>query len=166
MTTDPRALIAEGRKHDEAMTAAPWTECCSWQDESHPCRLIWGAVDAETIGSLVLEEGRPPKADVAGIAWIRTNLAAMLDGYASALDEIERLKADIVMYDEQHAAIMDGTFAVGDGTAQREIERLRARNLELEHTAGRVEGMEVGAEALQAKVAELERLLKATLTEA
>lgn len=46
--------------------------------------------------------------------------------------EIERLREDVQAGDEQMAAVLDGTFAVGDGTAQREIKRLRA---ELARTA-------------------------------
>lgn len=99
MTTDPRALIAEGRKHDEAMTAAPWT----FDEPSAPA----GSVDI--VGVRLLEDGRAvptdehgdpivvaewvaqcdPHRDAAGIAWLRTNLAALLDGYASALDEVD-----------------------------------------------------------------------------
>lgn len=40
--------------------------------------------------------------------------------------EVERLKEEVQASDMNMAAIMDGTFAVGDGTAQKEIERLRA----------------------------------------
>jgi len=40
--------------------------------------------------------------------------------------EAEKLRADVIAADERMAAVLDGTFAVGDGTAQREIERLHA----------------------------------------
>lgn len=48
------------------------------------------------------------------------------DALLTALDEIERLRADVIASDERMAAVLDGTFSVGDGTTQREIERLRA----------------------------------------
>lgn len=113
MTTNPRALIAEARRHDEAMTSGPWSECCHGQPETHPCRLIWGAIDGEMIGSLVLHDGRPPKADVAGIAWLRSNLSALLEGYTSALDEIERLNAQPVrLFDHLAAERMADEIAV------------------------------------------------------
>ncbi len=41
------------------------------------------------------------------------------------LDEIERREAEVTAADERMAGVLDGTFSVGDGTAQREIERLR-----------------------------------------
>jgi len=49
--TDPRALIAEGREHNE-----------TFNDEDGNC-----------------------------IAWLRTNLRALLDGYAASLVEVDRL---------------------------------------------------------------------------
>lgn len=74
-TKRARELIAEGRKHDEAMTDAPW---------SRGDRRIY-----PTSGSN----------DSAGIAWMRTNLRALLDGYAAALDEIEQPKGS---HDQPH----------------------------------------------------------------
>jgi hypothetical protein len=40
--------------------------------------------------------------------------------------ENDRLRLEVESADMGIAAVMDGTFAVGDGTAQREIERLSA----------------------------------------
>jgi hypothetical protein len=42
------------------------------------------------------------------------------------LDEVERLRADTEAAEQRLLCVLDGTFSVGDGTAQREIERLRA----------------------------------------
>lgn len=41
------------------------------------------------------------------------------------LDELQQLEQDLAAADERMAGILDGTFAIGDGTAQTEIERLR-----------------------------------------
>ena len=49
--------------------------------------------------------------------------SAACDAAYAALTELE---AGIEAQDQQMLCILDGTFSVGDGTAQREIERLRA----------------------------------------
>jgi len=66
--TTARALIAEGCKHDEAMTPAS---------------------DFDSTG-LMVHDG----ANVSGIAWSRTNLRALLDGYAAELDATDKLEAE------------------------------------------------------------------------
>lgn len=50
---------------------------------------------------------------------------ALADGYAEALD-------DVASAEQNMLCVLDGTFSVGDGTAQREIERCRARIATLE----------------------------------
>lgn len=49
--------------------------------------------------------------------------------------EVERLSKQLrieeEIHDQQMAAILDGTFSVGDGTAQQEIERLLAEVAQL-----------------------------------
>lgn len=64
-----RALIAEGRKHDEAMTRA---------------RRTTFAEVASVADALAAND--------AGIAWLRTNLARLLDALTAALDDAEQLR--------------------------------------------------------------------------
>jgi hypothetical protein len=59
-------------------------------------------------------------------------LVVMLEGVPRLLAEVARLtqerdnaRADVEAADGRLLGVMDGTFSVGDGTAQREIERLR-----------------------------------------
>lgn len=101
MTHDEaRALVAEGRQHDGAMTRAPWTTPIGTR--------FLGAVSAIIDGlerQVAAAAGQAPQfddapdvgaalaANAAGIAWMRTSLAALLTGYADALDEIERLRS-------------------------------------------------------------------------
>jgi len=65
-------------------------------------------------------------ANAVAIARLRNNARPIADQLEAAAIEIERLKADVVAADERMAGVLDGTFAIGDGTAQAEIERLRA----------------------------------------
>lgn len=75
MTTDPRTLIADGRRHDEAMDEIV-TDVGHRSDSA-----VW-----------FMRASRPDNA--IGIAWLRTNLRAMLDGFSKALDEVENLRKD------------------------------------------------------------------------
>jgi hypothetical protein len=82
MTTDARALIEEGRRHDEAMTDGPWV---SERDDPE-----YGEVYSADPYKLVAQTGRAPvAANATGIAWLRSNLRALLDGCSAALDEVE-----------------------------------------------------------------------------
>lgn len=56
--------------------------------------------------------------------------------------EIARLRADAEATDQRLACVMDGTFSVGDGTAQKEIERLRAEVVRLRELG--LEAVEMG----------------------
>lgn len=94
MTKEARALIAEGRKHDEAMTDAPWSDWPGMQGLPGFPRILGdmklaGREEIAKIGSWTRQ-----RENAAGIAWLRTNLASLLTGYASALDEVERLRAE------------------------------------------------------------------------
>lgn len=67
-------------------------------------------------------------------------IASALDALA---DECERLakerdaaRADMESAEQRMLCVLDGTFSVGDGTAQREIERLRAENERLRKALG------------------------------
>jgi hypothetical protein len=77
MTTDARALIAEAKRHDEAMSP----EMRHSRFSTAPHFRIWAGRNDLT------------EADVVGLHWLRTNLAALLAGYTAALDEVERLSA-------------------------------------------------------------------------
>jgi hypothetical protein len=63
------------------------------------------------------------------------------------LSEIRDLRDDVTAADERMAGVLDGTFAVGDGTAQRSISRLRAENVDLVAAVSRLtmESVERGA---------------------
>lgn len=81
-STAARALIAAGRKHDEAMTSGPW--CGSSGFVRMPNGDYSWCQESDEQDGLV---------NAAGIAWMRTNLRALLDGYVAALAEVDRLAA-------------------------------------------------------------------------
>jgi hypothetical protein len=95
--------------------------------------------------------GSFPKADQEFIAAAPTDIAALLAEVERLTQERDEARAEVVASDERLVAVMDGTFSVGDGTAQREIERLRA---ELESLAPHARGTasEPDAEVLAAPV--------------
>lgn len=82
---DQRVIIAEGRKHDAEMTTAPWIDDpgseCLYSEHDGTIELARMSRD-----SLV--------SDPTGIAWIRNNLGALLDGYEDALDELAAIGAE------------------------------------------------------------------------
>lgn len=87
-----RKLIEEGRKHDERMTNGPWIEEFFYRDgddliKPHRWRIFLVGHDNPRTNSRDCDWN---KHDAAGIAWMRTNLRAILDGYAMALDAAER----------------------------------------------------------------------------
>lgn len=97
MTIDSRTLIAEGRKHDAAMTEGPWTH----RQMSHDNGLIACDEVHDSTGKTIAYDSDGSSADfeernAAGVAWLRTNLAALLDGYASALDEVNALRSRLI----------------------------------------------------------------------
>jgi len=73
--------------------------------------------------------------------------------------EVERLREELTASEERFAGVLDGTFSVGDGTAQREIERLRAEN---KHLRGNLETLTFEYErdvgAIPGLRAEIERM--------
>lgn len=85
-TAEARALIAAGRAHDEAMTEAPWYGRSRFRFVSRVPNSS-GGMGGELQTNRIANTAEGPDAD--GIAWLRTNLRALLDGYAAALDEID-----------------------------------------------------------------------------
>lgn len=77
-STDPRTLLAEARVIDEALTPEPWLV------SEH------GSIYVGDIRSAISSMG--DRTDASGIAWMRTNLRTLIDGYAAALDEVDRLR--------------------------------------------------------------------------
>lgn len=71
-------------------------------------------------------DGRPCElcVSVNGSYARRCSMHATIDGLRARIAELE---ADFVAADERMAGVLDGTFSVGDGTAQVEIERLRTK---------------------------------------
>jgi hypothetical protein len=100
-----------------------------------------------------------------GIAQTSTGRAALLEKYesdlAAAQQRIAALEADAKAQDERWAGTLDATFAVGDGTAQAEIERCRARVIELE--AGLANSLK-HEDKLEKRIHELETTTVAALT--
>jgi hypothetical protein len=135
-TTDARALIAEARKHDEAMTEAPW----EWDDKDDAFRHIdelvaFGEPISEGNHGIVIDQ-----ADARGIAWLRTNLRALLDGYAEALEEaagITRAHAHICKELDEREQQREDSARWLDERVRRiaeltaEVERLRLANSSL-----------------------------------
>jgi len=107
-----RDLIAEGRKHDEAMTKTPWL--VSDQPE-----FVVSAV-RDRVGETYGAKNDVP--NVAGISWMRTNLRAMLDA-------LERLRADVEYRDRVLAsAALDAAERNSDiERLSTEVERLETR---------------------------------------
>lgn len=68
--------------------------------------------------------------EVVRMAGVEAALRAEVENFAAnwklSEEENDRLRLEVESADMGIAAVMDGTFAVGDGTAQREIERLSA----------------------------------------
>lgn len=91
MTHDEaRALIADGRKHDEAMTPVPWYGRSRFVSRVPDSSGVGGTLHTNHVANVADRE------NAAGIAWMRTNLARLLDGYSEALEECERAQAAAV----------------------------------------------------------------------
>jgi len=86
VTAEARALIAEGKHHDEAMQ---WAQIFS-----------------------VVIQVQGDGDDATGIAWLRTNLAALLTGYAVALDALDAAEARLETKD---AVIAAGLRTINSG---------------------------------------------------
>lgn len=69
MTTDHRALIADGRAHDEAMTPAPWEEGMA----GAIAVVHFDGDDVRHVATAGSHSNRE------GIAWLRSNLSVLLD---------------------------------------------------------------------------------------
>lgn len=69
----------------QAMSPAPWHECCADQPESHPCRLIWNLKHDAAIASFDVDGERAPKADVHGTAELRNAADVMIMVVEAAL---------------------------------------------------------------------------------
>jgi hypothetical protein len=81
-------LLAEGRKHDEAMTPGPWFG-------RH--RLVSTVPDSRGMGGTLHTNHIANTADpeeAAGVAWMRTNLCTLLDELDRLRDEIESRDQD------------------------------------------------------------------------
>jgi len=108
-----RKLITEGHKHDEAMDQAPWNykepdppagsvdihgnECrCDDSDDTlDPPESVKCPLHEHVAEWVALPNAR-------GLIWLRNNLKVLLDGYAEALREVERLTAAVCESELQH----------------------------------------------------------------
>lgn len=91
--------IRQGRAHDAAMTAGPWT-CCHGTNAIDERPRIFLLTEEEAAGPLGdcynaactgLAENTDSLPDAKGIAWMRNNLRDLLDAAA----ERDRLQADV-----------------------------------------------------------------------
>lgn len=98
----------------------------------------------------------------AATARTRGNLRVMADQLEAACMRITELEGDVASGDERLAGVLDGTFSVGDGTAQQEIERLRAEltsaRSEAEQLHTLVEALRFATDERLALTGEVERL--------
>jgi len=112
MTTDPRTLIAEGRKHDEAMTPKPWYGRSRFVSRVPDNTGMGATLHTNHIANTADQE------DARGIAWLRTNLASLLEGYASAMDEMDgwRRKAEVALklFGETQTELVTARTALGE----------------------------------------------------
>ncbi len=123
-TTDARALIVEGRKHDEVMTEAPWEDWPGAQGLQSFPRVLSAMKPGGRDRIAVIQSWEKQPENAAGIAWLRTNLRALLDGYELMLDEVDILRADAAAREQQLVTTMDGLIAERNA-ARAEVERLR-----------------------------------------
>lgn len=131
MTASDRALIAEARKHDEAMTDGPWYGRSRFVSRVPDNTGMGATMHTNHVANAANAE------DARGIAWLRTNIGALIAGYELALDENaelhetqDRLVARIAAtdspadIDETLAAYADVRDTVT--TLRAEVERMRA----------------------------------------
>jgi len=148
VTAEARALIAEGKRHDEAMTRSPWVMGYSRID-SKPAVLEyelgvnmipvdaadddprWSALPEFEVCSVPVVGGDTATAqgerDGLGIAWLRTNLAALLDGYTAALDEVDRQVVVSESFRRERDDALQACLVLGHKIAKLEA-RLEAKD--------------------------------------
>lgn len=106
-TDKARALIAEGLRHDGAMTPGPWSEASGRRQRGaievevgERCYYQVAQASAEAAAALDApapdyksdgSAGRRLTDNAAGIAWLRTHARELLTGYAAALNDKGRL---------------------------------------------------------------------------
>lgn len=140
-TEESRALIAAGREHDEAMTQG-WAVAGLYrfdsldeqverflQDHSRyagrPMHIVAVAesdrpIEESAVCFATTGNGPHGAPDAIGIAWLRNNLRALLDGYAAALVRIEALEKFCGI-----AGIMVDDLAAERDAANAEVKKLR-----------------------------------------
>jgi hypothetical protein len=118
---DPRALIAEGREVDGKMTTGPWMSrhgirTADVYADRFPStdRTLLARVNNHRDDATDQEH-----ANAGGIAWMRNNLRALLDGYASALIERDEAKAWIARTVPEYEATIQARRI-----AEIEVDRL------------------------------------------
>lgn len=133
LSADPsaaRILIADGLRHDEAMTKGPW--------ETRPVDSAIPRIVSEASGFGVADTLL--NADAAGIAWLRTHARTLLTGYSQALDEVERWEAakqvNVEISDgltrrvaEQNGELIRLRAVLAALTEQHDVYRSRAQEL-------------------------------------
>lgn len=112
----------------------------------------------------IIAEGRKQLSDLddPGHDWFIEHGPAILDAWEAALNAADELREDVTAGNERLAGVLDGSFSVGDGTAQQEIERLRAEltsaRSEAEQLHTLVEAFRFATDERLALTGEVERL--------
>jgi hypothetical protein len=137
---DAASIIETGRRHDEAMTPGPWkpqhappspkkSEVYS-VDDCHPDYDMRIAITGGDTGPSDHDpiNRRDAVPNAAGIAWLRTNLRALLDGYAAALADSKRWeRAAMLLRTEASATLTTSSeYQRRHLAALAEIDQLRA----------------------------------------
>ena len=122
-----RALVAQGRAHDQAMTPPPWVEPEGGRMRGaveavvggYRRQVVQASSDAPSAEDLLdVGPGTPGTDDVArrrllanasGVAWIRTHLAALLDQVDRALDLADEEREAREIFAARVAEALEGT---------------------------------------------------------
>lgn len=118
---DLRALIADGRKHDAAMTPGAWRS--NWSDAATTA-VVDVESNRETVAVLDLID------DGDGIAWMRNNLAPLLDALESPACPVHEGELHGGEAEELRAGI-ESLIAANDlssSSLQRLLDRVSARD--------------------------------------
>lgn len=120
MTIDKQRL----RDLAEKATPGPWTVESEWTGEHSGADVVYGRTR-----QVVCQCDEHDGGYGGGQRNVEYIAAADPQTVLVLLDELDEARADCEAAEQRMIGMLDGTFAVGDGTAQREIERLRERIL-------------------------------------
>jgi hypothetical protein len=118
---DLRTLIADGHRHDEAMTPGPWRQEYAWNNAGMPTAdfAIPGHNGGATVEMLA--------DDAAAIVWLRTNLRPLLDALEAAEAERAQHRSDIAGLESALATAEHERQTAEDALAPARAENDRLR---------------------------------------